>query len=136
MTVDNKQVIHQLPMPLESLNETPFRGLLATDRTNKYYGLKDVFAFLHHTVQEYLAAYYLVSLDEDQQTEVIRLNSGRDHMLTTLKFYCGLVNFENKRSQFYDITTKANKLFLIHCIHENQQPELCRRALERCMVKF
>ena len=131
MTVENKQVIHQLPMPLESLNETPFRGLLAADRTDKYYGLKDVFTFLHHTLQEYLAAYYLASLDEDQQTEIIRLNSGQDHMLTTFKFYCGLVNFENKISQFNDITTtEANTLFLIHCIHENQQPELCRRALE------
>ena len=65
-------------MPLESLNETPFQGLLATDRTDKYYGLKDVFTFLHLTIQEYLAAYYLVSLDEDQQTEIIRLNSGLD----------------------------------------------------------
>ena len=131
MMVENKQVIHQLPVPLESLNETPFRGLLATDRTDKYYGLKDVFTFLHHTLQEYLAAYYLASLDENQQTEIIRLNSGQDHMLTTFKFYCGLVNFENKISQFTDITTtEANALFLVHCTYENQQPELCRGALK------
>ena len=130
MTVENKQVIHQLPMTLESLNETPIRGLLATDRTDIYYGLKDVFAFLHHTLQEYLAAYYLSSLGEDQQTEIIRLNSVQDHMLTTFKFYCGLVNFENKISQFNDITTVVNTLFLVHCAYENQQPELCRRALK------
>ena len=131
MTVENKQVVHQLPMPLQSLNETPFRDLLATDRTDKYYGLKDVFTFLHLTLQEYLAAYYLASLDEDHQTEIIRLNSGQDHMLTTFKFYCGLVNFVNKISQFYDITTtEANALFLVHCTYENQQPELCRRALK------
>ena len=130
MMVENKQVIHQLPMTLESLNETPFRGLLAADRTDKYYGLKDVFTFLHHTLQEYLAAYHLASLDEDQQTEIIKLNSGQDHMLTTFKFYCGLVNFENKISQFNDITTKTNTLFLVHCTYENQQPELCHRALE------
>ena len=130
MMVENKQVIHQLPMPLESLNETPIRGLLATDRTDKYYGLKDVFTFLHHTLQEYLAAYYLASLDEDLQTEIIRLNRGKDHMLTTFKFYCGLVNFENKISQFNEITTKPNTLFLVHCTYENQQPELCHRALK------
>ena len=130
MMVENKQVIHQLPMTLESLNETPFRGLLAADRTDKYYGLKDVFAFLHHTLQEYLAAYYLASLDEDLQTEIIRLNSGQDHMLTTFKFYCGLVSFKNKISQFNDITTEANTLFLVHCTYENQQPELCRRAFK------
>ena len=130
MTVENKQVIHQLPMPLESLNETPFRGLLAADRTDKYYGLKDVFTFLHHTLQEYLAAYHLASLDEDLQTEIIRLNSGQDHMLTTFKFYCGLVNFKNKISQFNDITTEASTLFMVHCTYENQRPELCRRALK------
>ena len=50
--------------------------------------------------------------------------------LYEFKFYCGLVNFKNKISQFTDITTKANALFLIHCIYENQQPELCHRALK------
>ena len=71
MTVENKQVVHQLPMPLDSLNETPFRGLLATDCIAKEYGLEGVVTFLHLTLQEYLAAYHLASFNDDQQTEII-----------------------------------------------------------------
>ena len=132
MTVENKQVVHQLPMPLDSLNETPFRGLLATDCIAKEYGLEDVVTFLHLTLQEYLAAYHLDSLNDDQQTEIIKLHREKTHMLTTFKFYCGLVCFDRKRSQFIDIVTKHgyNMLFLAHCIYESQQPQLCPLAIQ------
>ena len=132
MTVENKQVVHQLPMPLEALNETPFRGLLATDCIAKEYGLEVVVTFLHLTLQEYLAAYHLTSLNDDQQTKIIALYGAKSHMLTTFKFYCGLVCFDNKMSQFNDIITKPgyNMLFLAHCIYENQQPQLCPLAIQ------
>ena len=132
MTVENKQVVHQLPMPLDSLNETPFRGLLATDCIAKEYGLEDVVTFLHLTLQEYLAAYHLASLNDDQQTEIIARYGAKSHMLTTFKFYCGLVCFDSKMTQFIDIITKTdhNNLFLAHCIYENQQPQLCSKGIE------
>ena len=132
MTVENKQVVHQLPMPLDSLNETPFRGLLATDCIAKEYGLEDVVTFLHLTLQEYLAAYYLASLNDDQQTEIIALYGAKTHMLTTFKFYCGLVCLDRKMTQFFYIITKHkhNMLFLVHCIYENQQPQLCSLAIQ------
>ena len=132
MTVKNKQVVHQLPMPLDSLNETPFRGLLATDRIRKEYGLEDVVTFLHLTLQEYLAAYHLASLNDDQQTEKIKLHRVNSHMLTTFKFYCGLVCFVSKMSQFSDIINSSvcNMLFLVHCAYEGQQPHVCSRAIQ------
>ena len=131
MTVENKQVVHQLPIPLDSLNETPFRGLLATDCIAKEYGLEDVVTFLHLTLQEYLAAYHLASLNDDQQTKIIALYGSKSHMLTTFKFYCGLVCFD-KMTQFFYIITKPgyNMLFLAHCIYENQQPHLCSLAIQ------
>ena len=96
MTVECKQIVHELPMSLDLLNKSPFRGLLTIDRTSKLFGLEDVLTFLHLTLQEYLAAYHIASLPEIQQKEMIALHGGKNHMLTTFKFYCGLVDFQNK----------------------------------------
>ena len=35
MTVECKQIVHELPLSLDSLNKSPFRGLLTIDRTSK-----------------------------------------------------------------------------------------------------
>ena len=138
MTVQNKQIVHELPMPLDSLNETPFRGLLATDCIAKEYGLEDVVTFLHLTLQEYLAAYHLAGLDDDQLTEIIARYGAKTHMLTTFKFYCGLVCFDSKMSQFIDIITSPeyNILFQVHCAYESQQPQLCSLAIELMQGKI
>ena len=67
MTVECKQIVHELPMSLDSLNKSPFHGLLTIDRTSKLFGLEDVLTFLHLTLQEYLAASHIASLPEIQQ---------------------------------------------------------------------
>ena len=117
MTIESKQIVHELPMSLDSLNSSPFRGLLTIDRTAKLFGLEDVVTFLHLTFQKYLAAYHLASLNEDQQTMMIILHSGNDHMLTTFKFYRGLVNMKHKMSQFDEITNVPDLLYRFHCAY-------------------
>ena len=86
-------------MSLDSLNKSPFCGLLTIDRTSKLFGLEDVLTFLHLTLQEYLAAYHIASLPEIQQTKTITLHGGKNHMLTTFKFYSGLFDFQHKMHQ-------------------------------------
>ena len=139
MTVEQKQIIHELPMSLDSLNSSPFRGLLTIDCTAKLFGLENVVTFLHLTLQEYLAAYYLAIVEEDQQMKMIKLHRGKNHMLTTFKFYCGLVNLRHKISQF-DLITIANSdldeiegtdpLYMLHCAYESQQETICYRVME------
>ena len=130
MTTECKQIVHELPMSLDSLNSSPFRGLLTIDRTAKQFGLEDVVTFLHLTLQEYLAAYHLASLNEDQQMMMIILHSGKDHMLTTFKFYCGLVDMKHKMSQFHDITNVPDHLYRLHCAYETQEESICCRAMK------
>ena len=64
MTTETKQIVHELPMSLDYLSSSSFRGLLTIDRTAKakLFGLEDVVTFLHLSLQEYLAAYHLTSL--------------------------------------------------------------------------
>ena len=130
MTVDNKQIV-ELPVSQESLDSSSLRGLLTIDSTIRIAGLEDTVVFLHLTLQEYLAAYHLASLDEHQQTEMIRLHSGKGHMLTMFKFYCGLISFQNKLQQFDDIVkSTSNMLYMLHCAYETQLACVCLRAME------
>ena len=135
MTVEQKQIIHELPMSLDSLNSSPFRDLLTIDCTAKLFGLENVVTFLHLTLQEYLAAYYLAIVEEDQQMKMIKLHGGKNHMRTTFKFYCGLVNLQHKISQF-DLITIADEiegtcpLYMFHCAYESQQETICYRVME------
>ena len=139
MTVEQKQIVHELPMSLDSLNSSPFSGLLTIDCTAKLFGLENVVTFLHLTLQEYLAAYYLAIVEEDQQMKMIKLHGGKNHMRTTFKFYCGLVNLQHKISQF-DLITIANSdldgiegsdpLYMFHCAYESQQQTICYRVME------
>ena len=143
MTVEQKQIIHELPMSLDSLNSSPFRGLLTIDLTAKLFGLENVVTFLHLTLQEYLAAYYLAIVEEDQQMKMIKLHGGKNHMRTTFKFYCGLVNLQHKKYQFDEITVGnsdlnkldnffegAESLYMFHCAYESQQQTICYRVME------
>ena len=66
VTIECKQIVHELPMSLDSLNKSPFHGVLTLDRTSKLFGLEDVLTFLHLTLQEYLAASHIASLPEIQ----------------------------------------------------------------------
>ena len=132
MTVECKQIVHELPMSLDSLNKSPFRGLLTIDRTSKLFGLEDVLTFLHLTLQEYLAAYHIASLPEIQQIKMIKLHGGKNHMLTAFKFYCGLVDLQHKMHQFVEIatSTEPNLLYIVHCAYETQESTICYRAME------
>ena len=131
MTVENQQIVHKLPMPLDSLNSSPFRDLLTIDRTAKLFGLEDVLTFLHLTLQEYLAAYHLAGLNADQQMEVIKLHSGKVHMLTMFKFYCGVTDMKFKMAQFDEISNVgADPLYMFHCAYETQKEIYCYRAME------
>ena len=130
MTVESNQTV-ELPVSLESLDSSSLRGLLTIDSTITIAGLEDTVVFLHLTLQEYLAACHLASLDEHQQSEMIRLHSGKGHMLTMFKFYCGLVHFQNKLQQFYDIMKSTpNIMYVFHCAYETQLACVCLRAME------
>ena len=131
MTVECKQIVHELPMSLDSLNKSPFRGLLTIDRTSKLFGLEDVLTFLHLTLQEYLAASHIASLPEIQQINMITLHGGKNHMLTTFKFYCGLIDLQHKMHQFVEIAMSGpGLLYTFHCAYERQESTICYRAME------
>ena len=136
MTLDNKQVIDKFPVSLISLRKSPFSELFVIDPAIEDYGIEDVLSFFHLTLQEYLAACHLASLNEDQQVEVIEKHKpGVFHIATMLKFYCGLIDYKTNLTQLdrlISISVKMNQiLHLAHCAYESQNKEFCRTALKR-----
>ncbi len=127
LTVNCKQVFSELP---DDLKSSPVLSLITEDKTTTESGLEKVYSFLHLTLQEFLAAYHLAILHEEQQTEMIRLHSGKDQMLTTFKFYCGLVDFRHKMHQFEIITkNRPNTLYALHCAYETKSKAMCKKAI-------
>ncbi len=127
LTVNCKQVFSEVP---DGLKCSPVFSLLTEDHIATLTGLEKVYSFLHLTLQEYLAAYHLAHLHEEEQTEMIRLHSGKDHMLTAFKFYCGLVDFIHKMHQFEIITkNRPNTLYALHCAYETNSKAMCKKAI-------
>ncbi len=130
-TLSSKQVLHQDEVSSYfhvKKGRDMSLGLITIDRTAGLYGFKDIYTFLHLTFQEYLAAYHISTLSEEEQSKVIEEHGHKNHMLVVWKFYCGLKIYEDKFKSILD-KTKGNTLFHVQCAYESQQLIDCTRFL-------
>ena len=112
-------------------------GLLTVDSTAKLYGDHHVYAFLHLTFQEYMAANYIFHLKKEEQLEIISEYQNSKAMMVVWKFYCGLIGMNvalhsNLQEQVNLIfsSENANTLYRIQCAFESQMPKLYDAAIE------
>ena len=93
-------------------------GLITVDRVARKEGMETLYTFLHLTFQEYLAAYHVAHLPEEEQTRLISEYGGRQEK-NMWKFYCGLMK-DDQALKFSQLMKFANDdLFKVQCAFES-----------------
>ena len=127
-------------------------GLMQTQQQLTGFGARHCYSFLHYAVQEFLAAYHISKLSEEEQTKSVGQILHSTPLSTVLPFYSGLTGLSNEGAcgillevtkQPLDTHTVIEALFrdqkhvtqsrdrrelvlaLFNCIYESQNPSIC-----------
>ena len=98
-------------------------GLLKVLFVFRMHGTERSYHFLHLTIQEYLAAYTVFQMDEQQQGAWLGKNLTNESCEKVLKFFCGMDQFKSRPAKviFRSVTTP----FALECIFEGQWEDSC-----------
>ena len=125
-------------------------GLMQAQQQLTGFGARHCYSFLHYAVQEFLAAYHMSKLSEEEQTKSVGQILHSTPLSTVLPFYAGLTGLSNEGAR--DILLEVTKqpldmtavalalshtlhessdrrrllLALLHCIYEAQKPSICK----------
>ncbi len=108
MTVNSNQIITSDEVASylgckETFNDSNCLGLLTIYHEIKNTGNTRTFYFLHLTLQEFLAAYYIAHLSTSKQVKIFKEHSRLIDMKTVWVFYCGLLSFQPGMKQFKEM---------------------------------
>ena len=138
MTSSSKQVMKQTEVKqLFNLQPTDrdCMGLITIDKKAMMCGFQKSYTFLHLTFQEFLAAFYISSLDEEKQLELIEQFGNAIQMKQVWKFYCGLVPFNSMVIRLISQSCHGTP-FKVQCSFESQQPCTCDSVVDKNSLMF
>ena len=132
MTVSSKQAVFEGDINSHLSDEVGSSihslGLVTIDSTARLLDFEHLYSFLHLTFQEFLAAFYLTTLDDDTQLIKVREHVSKSEMLVVWKFYCGLVKFNHSKDQRLELImsfVKKDDLYRFQCALESKQKAVC-----------
>ncbi len=104
-------------------------GLLTIDKRFASSGVVQTYSFLHLTLQEYLAAYYISQLSAEEVTTIFKDYGMHTHMKEVWKFYCGITKLRRKEHGMKVFELMARHMHrqdifhLLHCVSESQSKD-------------
>ena len=126
-TIEQQCVFHQLPEGSKALGFTTASPELHTGRRLSY-------AFLHLTLQEYFAAFYISQLQKAQQQEIFSRYSSSLHLTVMWTFVAGLTHFRDIGWEIHQYTSVQPSLLC--WLYETQEKAIILAVLGSGVVKF
>ncbi len=103
--------------------------LVSISSSTSLYKTDDVYAFHHLTIQKYLAAQHLASLDVENLDKAVDVLGDKNSMDLVWIFYCGISKLSNFKILKNIFATKSTE-FKVRCAFESQNIVACKQALE------
>ena len=106
-------------------------GLFQAVSSFHVYGSTKSFHFNHLTFQEYLAAYHMSKImDQNEQLQLVTEHANSEHLNNVWKFYAGVSKLDNfPIAQIlcnFDMNDPLDKAKLVcHCAYESQNADVC-----------
>ena len=117
-------------------------GLMQTQQQLTGFGARHCYSFLHYAVQEFLAAYHISKLSEEEQTESVGQILHSTPLSTVLPFYAGLTGLSNEGACgiLLEVTKQpldriAVQLAMSHTLHESSDRRRLLLALFNCIYE-
>lgn len=88
--------------------------------------------FLHLSIQEFIAAFYLSQLKPEEQFQLLKQESKYN---SVIKFLCGIDKFKSKAIRIL-FRHAEPKLFHFECIYEGQWKDYCKEIARQCSNTF
>ena len=108
-------------------------GLLLIAPSTSVYGREKSYNFLHLTVQEFCAAFYISKLSDKEQCECFEKYQFYDSFHMILRMYSGITSLKNKDIFHHMLPStwvksnyrKRRIIELLHCVYEAHNNEVC-----------
>ena len=108
-------------------------GLLLIAPSTSVYGREKSYNFLHLTVQEFCAAFYISKLPDKEQYECFKKYQFYDSFQMIWRMYCGITRLRNNDIFHHMLPSKwvesdyrkRRILELLHCVYEAHNDEVC-----------
>ena len=108
-------------------------GLLLIAPSTSVYGREKSYNFLHLTVQEFCAAFYISKLSDKEQYECFKKYQFYDSFQMIWRMYSGITSLKNKDIFHHMLPSKwvesdyrnRRTIELLHCVYEAHNDEVC-----------